>query len=133
MKNIVLLFLFLAYFNCSTIDFIPDGNYQENLLKSNKRNWNEIEILASRPVKPFTIYGTIFIRDYSVDLDFHESKFLKKELYSLGFDGIWLTSQKNTPVPPTVIETSNHQGVVVSVYEANREISITKGYPFRYK
>ena len=132
----IIILRFLIFFmslSCSTIDFIADADYYHTKLKSSKKDWSEIEVVFARPVKPFKIYGTIYIRDYSNFDDIENDKNLKVKLYNMGFDGIWLTGKRITDVPPLVIQTQNQQGVTVSVYEAQREVSITKGYPYHYK
>ncbi|MCE9500720.1 MAG: hypothetical protein K8R21_09500 [Leptospira sp.] len=119
---------------CSTVEFLPDYDYTEEYSGYSKSNWKEVEIFIDRPKKPFRILGNVVIRNFEGSLTSEKySAELKKELFRLKLDGIWIANGKVMEVDPILIRTENSQGVPVAFYPAAREMGKVSGYGFRYK
>ncbi|MBE7411457.1 MAG: hypothetical protein L6Q54_10910 [Leptospiraceae bacterium] len=120
--------------NCTTIEFIPDSDYDTIYEGYAKQSYRETEIHTSKPKKPFRILGSIVIRNFEGNLNLENDRNrLQKEMFNLKVDGVWLTSGKIQEVDPMIIRTQNREGLPVAYYESNKEMAKITGLVFRYK
>jgi len=123
----------LLFQSCITLDFIPDPDYSVQNRHYRKESWDSVEIHLKPPEREYTTYGEMIIRHFSGSRDdLLKNKWLKKELFVRKFDGIIIVKSGITGIVPVIINTKNSEGVTVSVYRAQREMSYITGNPFRY-
>jgi hypothetical protein len=126
---------FILLGNCaSTIEFIPDPDYEYNFPDYQLKTYKEVEIFYQKPKRAIEPLGVIYIRKFDGSLNLNDSEDeLKKKLFEWKIDGIWLHESKLEEVAPLLITSKNQAGMTVSYLEANKEMGKIVGTPFRYK
>ena len=128
-----LFFIFLQ--NCaSSIDFLPDPNFNEENPFYKKKTYQEIELIKERPTKEFKYVGMVILRNFiSPEKNSEELEVLKKEMFRLKIDGVYIKSNSIEEVAPFVITSKSQDGMLLGYQETNKEMGRVVGYPFRYK
>lgn len=136
MKRIIpLFFIFLNNFCGSTIEFIPDPDFNSRNFLYSKTSYKEVEILFAKPSQPIRIQGVVVFRSFSEEGSLEQFQTdIQKELFERKIDGVWFDPKifKEEGVP-IIVRAENQQGMIVSFTEASTEINKRKGIAFRYK
>jgi hypothetical protein len=135
MKKIIIAFFIFSISNCSsTIEFLPDTDFTSRNLLYAKTTYKEVEILSTKPTKPYRTQGLVVFRSFSGEESIDRYIIdIQKELFERKIDGVWfdstLTKEEGVPI---LVRAENQQGIIVSFAEANTEIGKKKGIAFRY-
>lgn len=131
--NFIKFFPILIFFmQCTTVDFIPDSDYNPKYPNYNKKDWEEVEIHFARPDKRISIQGQIKIRDFenSGTLQ-HYVNYIKKDMFAKKMDGVWIKQSKVQSVQDSIFQTMDSRGNITHSHEAETDMKIWTGYAFR--
>lgn len=136
MKRIFLILIILQFSLCgSTIEFIPDSDFSATNIHFAKKTPDDIEILHTKPTRPFKSIGKVTIRKFSeASLDERRKKEIKLELFQRKIDGVWIPdrSEKVEGVP-FLVKAENQMGAMVTFGETPTDMEIQEGIAFRYR
>ncbi|TGK17164.1 hypothetical protein EHO61_12115 [Leptospira fluminis] len=121
--------------SCQSVEFVPDVAYREDLIRTHKQSWKEIEILKQAPRnKSYEVFGRILLRNFG---DGKVEKYyidkIKKELFERGMDGMFYSGKGLVPVPATVFMSGTSAGYSTNVVELPQSAKVLEGIAFRYK
>ena len=135
MNRIIPLFFILVNLFCgSTIEFIPDTDFNSRNFHYTKTSYKEVEILFTKPILPIRTQGIVIFRSFSENGSLGQIQTeIQKELFERKIDGVWfdpnVLREEGVPI---IVRSENQQGVIVSFNEASTEINKRKGIAFRY-
>jgi hypothetical protein len=76
----------------------------------------------------------VILRNFiSPEKNSEELEVLKKEMFRLKIDGVYIKSSSVEEVAPFVITSKSQDGMLLGYQETNKEMGRVVGYPFRYK
>lgn len=117
---------------CTTIDFIPESDFQSKYDSYTKKNWEEVEIHFTRPDKRIDIQGTIQVRDFEGSGRVQDYiKSIKQEMYRRKMDGVWIHQTKVQSINDTIFQTMDTRGNITHSYQSQTDVKFWKGVAFR--
>ncbi|EPG74936.1 putative lipoprotein [Leptospira fainei serovar Hurstbridge str. BUT 6] len=129
------LFILFLLYSCQSVEFIPDIVYREDLIRTHKQSWKEIEILKEAPRRrEYEVYGRILIRNFGdgkTDKYYYDQ--IRKELFDRGMDGMFLAAKGIVSMPPTLFQSGTANGYSANFAELPQEARVLEGIAFRYK
>ncbi|EQA47316.1 hypothetical protein LEP1GSC050_0771 [Leptospira broomii serovar Hurstbridge str. 5399] len=128
-------FVLFFLYSCQSVEFIPDIVYREDLIRTHKQSWKDIEILKEAPRRrEYEVYGRILIRNFGdgkTDKYYYDQ--IKKELFDRGMDGMFLAAKGIVSMPPTIFQSGTANGYSANFAELPQEARVLEGIAFRYK
>jgi len=130
-SNFLIFALFFFFFQCRSVEFIPEPDYSSFDPRYPKKSWEEVEIRRTRPEAPFQILGEIRYKSY--ESSGLSEPAIKQELFRKKLDGVWIVSKSQETQDGLGFETMDSRGNVTNSYKSKDEIPVWRGFAYRYK